>query len=250
VVTVSSPLAGTPIAASDAFERDLLLYGVHLASVLGTGKLRLPLVVAALAAAFARHAPRSGTFAVLLRLAAGLDDGAVKQVQRFFATLGDDRQLWTGLSVAALASRVAALRDTDHPHIHCYVSVSPPPRSGFPLAFERLAYHLAYEATSRAEVAGVLPRGPVLGGRIFERLRDARPSDGVVPVLSQTLDGTAAAIVEADHLDVVGLFAGGPGATVFKSNAGFDGSRLQALWGHVAEVLLTRPSSRSMAAAV
>jgi len=248
VITVSAPLAGTPIARNAVFDRDLLLFGVHLVSILGMGSPRVPPSVMAAASGLARHAPRTSAFGALLRLVAGLDEQSSREVQEFFGALVEDRQLMTGLETGSMGSRTLGLRATEHPNLHCYVSVSPPPR-GFPLGFERLVYRLAYEATSRGEVPGVLPRGPVLGGRVFERLRDARPNDGVVPVASQTLDGTAAGIVEADHLDVVGHFEGGPGMTVLKSNASFDGGRLRAMWAHIAELLVSKPEEPSVAIA-
>ena len=60
------------------------------------------------------------------------------------------------------------------------------------------------------------------------------PSDGVVPAVSQTLDGRAAGIVLADHLDVIGHYSGGPGVPIFKSGSDFDGTRFGALWIDVA----------------
>jgi hypothetical protein len=147
------------------------------------------------------------------------------------------------LTVRSLGERSAALRATDHPDLHCYVSVSPPPRAGLDFPLERLLYRKTHVATGNGTTPGSLPQGPVIGGHVIERLRESRPSDGVVPVVSQTVDGHAAGIVEADHLDVVGHYQGGTGVTVFKSSSGFEAGRMRALWTHVASVLATGPST-------
>ena len=249
VVTLSSPLSGTPIATNARFDRDLLLFGVQLMSILGMRKLEPSAATLLALSSVARRAPRSNLFGTLLRFSAKLDDQSVAELQSFFSALVDDRQLMRGLEVPEMVSRTASLRSTDHPSLHCYVSVAPPPKWVRGATFERLVYRLAYEATAGGRVPGVLPQGPIIGGRVIERLRDADPNDGVVPVASQTLDGTAAAIVEGDHLDVVGHFAGGPGVTVFKSNAGFDEGRLRALWSHVASVLTRKTGSKPLAVA-
>jgi hypothetical protein len=250
VVTISAPLSGTPIATNATLGRDMLLSGLHLMSVLGKGRLRVPPPLVVAVAGVGRRAPKSELFASLLRLSADLDDQSTLEVQDFCSELLDDRQLLNGLRVASMVSRTAGLRPGDHPNLHCYVSVAPPPKWAPSQLFERLVYRRAYEATAAGPVPGVLPQGPVIGGRVIERLRDADPGDGVVPVMSQTLDGTAAGIVEGDHLDVVGHFQGGPGITVFKSNADFDMGRFRALWGHVASTLARKATTRAVAAAV
>jgi hypothetical protein len=83
------------------------------------------------------------------------------------------------------------------------------------------------------------PAGSILGPRerVEELLRDDVSCDGVVPTRSQTLDGAAAGIVLADHLDVVGSFHGGSGADVMRSRSNFTRGDFVDLWTDVAGII-------------
>jgi hypothetical protein len=71
-------------------------------------------------------------------------------------------------------------------------------------------------------------------------LAEAASCDGVVPTRSQTLNGIAERVVLADHLDVVGSFAGGGQITdITRSAAAFDSRSFEALWGDIAWHLAT-----------
>jgi hypothetical protein len=174
----------------------------------------------------------------LLGFVTGLDSATAWEIQRFFDEILRDRQLMQDLTVSSMQRLEDGLQGGDHPRIHCYVSVSPAPRFGFSHPLARLLYRRLYGATSSGLVSGAVPRGTTLGGDPLPLLADPRSNDGVVPASSQTLDGSAAGIVCGDRLDVVGHFAGGPGATVFKSDAGFDEARFDALWADIARRLV------------
>lgn len=237
VVTVSAPHRGTPIATNALLDRDALLFGVYLLSIVGMGSFKKPASVALALGALLGRAPTNDTAHAVLELVAGLDADGAKAVGAFFQKLVEDRQLMDDLAVVSLTKRTAGLRATEHPRIACYVSVAPPPRFGLDEPAARLLYRILYSATAEGAEATPLPGGPVIGPGTEPGMAAPHPSDGVVPVVSQTLDGRAAGIVLADHLDVIGHYAGGPGVPIFRSGSDFDDTRFGALWTDVAQRL-------------
>jgi triacylglycerol lipase len=234
VVTVSAPHRGTPIATNALLQRDALLFGVYLLSIVGMGRLKAPASALLALGALVGRAPTGDTAHAVLEVVAGLDADGAKAVGAFLQKVVEDRQLTDDLAVGPLTARTAGLRATEHPRVACYVSVAPPPSIGLDHPAARLLYRELYRATAKGADAAPLPGGPVIGPGAESGMGAPRPSDGVVPAVSQTLDGRAAGIVLADHLDVVGHYAGGPGVSIFKSDSDFDDARFRALWSDIA----------------
>ena len=234
VITVSAPHRGTPIATNALLDRDALLFGVYLLSIVGMGRFKKPAAAALALGALLGRAPMNDTVHAVIEVVANLDAEGAKAVGAFFQKLVEDRQLMDDLTVGSLTQRTAGLRATDHPRIACYVSVAPPPRFGIDEPTARLLYRILYNATAEGAEATPLPGGPVIGPGTEPGMGARHPSDGVVPAVSQTLDGRAAGIILADHLDVVGHYRDGPGVPIFKSDSDFDDTRFRALWTNVA----------------
>jgi len=67
----------------------------------------------------------------------------------------------------------------------------------------------------------------------------SRTNDAIVPTLSQVF-GKLLMVVEADHLDVVGQYAGASGDYLsdwLPSGSGFDDARFRMVWGRIADAI-------------
>jgi hypothetical protein len=99
-----------------------------------------------------------------------------------------------------------------------------------------------YAPAARAEQARALHRAGVEAGLdVGELTIDERTNDGLVPTLSQ-IHGRIGLVVASDHLDCVGMFPrDAPGAAYrsgwVRSGAHFRESRLELLWGRVADAI-------------
>ncbi len=70
----------------------------------------------------------------------------------------------------------------------------------------------------------------------------SRTNDAIVPTLSQVY-GRLLMVVEADHLDVVGQYAGASGDHLsdwLPSGSGFDDARFRMVWGRIADAIAGR----------
>jgi triacylglycerol lipase len=256
IVALSAPFRGTPLVDSTHALRDAALAAVNDLTLLGTfrnsgldavylrlltgaaGVLRMsPLfrVPPSIVSVAARQAVRK-------RVSKKDADDLAEQIQSFLLKLHDDRQLYDDLSVANLEKINRAIDGGDRlARIHSYVTVSPKPPLidiGFDL-LGRIVYSTLYRRTARMALDEPQPVGGPLGpaAAIRELLKSDVSSDGAVPTRSQTLEGHARRIVLADHLDVVGSFAGGSGADVMHSDSNFTKDRFKALWADIASCI-------------
>jgi triacylglycerol lipase len=250
VVTLSSPHHGTPIARSLVSGLyHLLLEGMSLATILAdAGQLRRRLGLPGLSflvSLFEAVAPRPRVNAAAIGLLADMDEETARQIARFRGMVVSDTRLLHDLVPERMAQLNARIGDADRGRLVEIVTVAPPPtlRSGLDALDRRAAYALCYAgAASHAFRPDRFPDGPWIAARPPGTERAAvegapRANDGIVPASSQTLAGSAARLVLADHLDVVGHFEWRWNTTLLKSGAGFGRREFMELWRFVAEVL-------------
>ena len=148
-------------------------------------------------------------------------------------------QLVRDLAPAAMSALNRGLAGGDAVTPRSFVSVGPPPGIS-PLKFltapvQRALYDLTWRLSSaQPPLLARVPAGPWIGPRRIPV--EASSSDGMVPAWSQTLTGSAAGIVLADHLDVIGHYES-VGATFLRSGSDFDEARFRALWEAVGAAL-------------
>ena len=250
VVTLSAPQHGTPIAKS--FMRGvprLVLEGMSLATIVAnaqrvTHRLGVPGMGLAYTL-FQAVRPRPDVNGPVVDLLAGMDEETARQIERFRGMIMSDRRILRDLEPERMAALNKHLGDHSARLVEI-VTVAPRPsftRGGLHALDRRAVYALCYAgAASRDFRPHGFPKGPWIAacapGTERDSVDDAPcANDGIVPASSQTLDGRAARIVLADHLDVVGHFEGRWNTTLFKSGAGFGRREFQELWRFVAAAL-------------
>jgi hypothetical protein len=259
IVTISAPLKGTPLVRHVRPLRDAVLDGVQILTLLGifrnseidslvlqwltagTGSLWRSPVFGALPFEIVSQAARR---AVPSDVPNRNGDEVAAQVKRFLEKIQEDRQLFEDLSVDNMARLNAEIAGGDSTSIISYVTVSPKP-SLIDIGLDplgRAVYQILYLATARDPLPGPPPAGRPLGAAkdVIGLVSEEVSCDGVVPARSQTLDGSPARIVLADHLDVVGSFQGGTGADVMRSHADFNKTSFAELWWDVADRIALR----------
>jgi hypothetical protein len=246
VVTIAAPLHGTPIATrlGGAFEASVS--GLSIVSILATARAAVPLGATngareLLLAALRDRIPNP----TVVSLLATLDSATAAEIAQYLVAIVGDHALLGDLRPDAMQAATAGIAGADWQRLRSIVTVAPPPP--LPLvrdltgALFRILYAIVYAATADDAFAPrAFPRGPwVHGSNATLAGRAPAANDGIVPSTSQTLDGDAAAIIEADHLDVIGHFASRRfrGTTVFKSGASFDDVAFQALWSTIGGML-------------
>ncbi|MGZ3447386.1 MAG: esterase/lipase family protein, partial [Myxococcaceae bacterium] len=250
VVTLSAPHHGTPIASSLVHGLShLLLEGMSLATILAAaGQLRRRLGLPGLSflmTLLETVAPRRNVNAPAIALLAGMDEETARQIARFRGMVMSDTRLLHDLAPERMAQLNARIGEGDPERLVQIVTVAPRPtlRGGLHGLDRRAAYALCYGATaSRVFRPDRFPDGPWIAARPRGSERAAvedapRANDGIVPASSQTLTGSAARLVLADHLDVIGHFEWRWNTTIFKSGAGFGRREFMALWRFVAAAL-------------
>lgn len=246
VVTVAAPLHGTPIATRLAGAFTLTLAGVSLLEIVAEANALVPPVDLAARSLLVGLVDDRFLNAALTRLLLELDPATAAEVARFLGAILRDHDLLHDLAPTTMRRRNADLAGGDHGGLRHVVTVAPPPplvaleAHAADAAFRAL-YAIVYTATADATFTPpAFPRGPWLHGS-DPTLSAGAPAanDGIVPATSQTVGGTAHAVVEADHLDVIGHFASRrfPGTTVLKSGAAFDDVDFQELWWTVGGML-------------
>jgi triacylglycerol lipase len=251
VVTVSAPLHGSPIADifGGTFKR--ILPGLYLLSILATartavGDLPWEAVLRDVAREILEAGPLSRDRAATLLVT--LDPATRADVGRFLELVAQDGQLIDDLRPARMATLNAKLSGGDHARLLHVVTAAPRPalRTADVLELGASAilfaglYRMLYSATASADVdQAEFPRGTWLCEARPDIAEDRRANDGIVPSRSQTLADTVTAIVEGDHLDVIGHYRSEefPGVTIFSSGSGFDDARFHRLWSTVGDLL-------------
>jgi len=250
VVTISAPQHGTPIAKS--FVRGLyhlLLEGMSVATIMAdAGRIREKLGVpgvAFLVTLFQAVAPRPKVNAPAIALLAGMDEETARQIERFRGMVMSDGRLLHDLAPERMAGLNERIGGAERARLVEVVTVAPRPTlaGGLHALDRRAVYALCYAGAASDDFRpGRFPDGTWISARPAGAARAAvedapRANDGIVPASSQTLDGRAARLVLADHLDVIGHFEWRWNTTLFKSGAGFGRREFMALWRFVAEAL-------------
>lgn len=247
VVTVAAPLHGTPLATRLTSDFPLSIPGLSLLSIVAKASETMPprpITGDLLLAEMLRRpdAPGQATLDLLL----GLDPETAGEIARFLDRTVADHAVLRDLAPETMRRVNARLANGDHPDLRHVVTVAPPPpdlhaTAGITDELFRLLYATLYQATADpAFEPAAFPLGAWMDGS-DRTLAAAGPvvNDGVVPSCSQTLTGTAGAIVEADHLDVVGHYRSRRfrGTTVLRSGAAFDDVDFQQLWSTIGGML-------------
>jgi hypothetical protein len=247
VVTVSTPFHGTPLARRLQGGMELSIPGLYFASILASRRqLRLAGHVGDLYRTLKQLTLQKATpTEELIARLAGVDEETAQQIRRFLNDVLRDYTLVDDLTPRAMADLNADIAGADFPRLHSFVTVAPPPGWGLRDAIgmvrtplRRSLYATTYMLSAGpAENGMLLPTGPWIDDKPRRlQLDDPGANDGVVPAWSQTLDGRAAGLVAADHLDVIGHYET-VGATFFRSGSGFRDARFRELWRRVAAVL-------------
>jgi hypothetical protein len=227
----------------------LVLEGLSVATILAnagrrTRRLGLPGIGLAYTI-FQAVRPRPGVSGPIVDLLAGMDEGTVRQIERFRGMVMSDTRLLRDLAPERMAELNERLGDHGARMVEI-VTVAPSPtltRGGLHDLDRRAVYALCHAGAASSDFRPVgFPRGPWIAARAPGTERAAVEeapcaNDGIVPAASQTLHGRAARIVLADHLDVVGHFESRWNTTLFKSGADFGRRQFEELWHFVAESL-------------
>jgi triacylglycerol lipase len=247
VVTVSSPHRGTPLAQNLRPGMELAIPGLWLGSILASrDALTVAGHVGAIVEAIEEIIVRKSTpEAELIARLADVDPQTARDIRRFLDEVVRDHRLVGDLTVPAMADLDRAITGADHKRLSCFVTVAPQPgRAVSDLAalvrdpIRRALYILTQRLTRGTPPAiARWPVGPwILGRPAGLRADEAKANDGIVPAWSQTLDGRAAGLIAADHLDVIGHYDGA-GATFMRSNSGFGDEHFEATWRRIAALL-------------
>ncbi|ABC82748.1 esterase/lipase family protein [Anaeromyxobacter dehalogenans] len=255
VVTVSAPHYGTPVAH---FFNNLLgqqvLKILSLATMYTLRAGRLPAGAALRLAAFLRRpaAPPSGVVEQLFsELLADFSGERRREIEDFFASLGDDQDLVTQIGPAAMDVFNATTEDRPGVRYGCVISRARPPGLRSVLAAGLSPYaqatHAMYVGLYRIASGTPLDREPPLSivqarplRLAYGRIPGARANDGMVPTRSQVW-GDVIRAVWADHLDVIGHFAQPrhvpPHFDWLASGTGFTRGQFEETWRAVAAYL-------------
>lgn len=250
VTTVSAPHRGTPLASNLSPTMAVAIPGLWLGSIIASrDALSLAGHVGAIVEAIEEIIVRKSTpGAELIARLANVDPQTARDIRRFLDDVVRDHRLVGDLTVPAMTDLDRAIAGGDHRELRCFVTVAPQP--GRTLADLgaiardpiRRALYLLTQRLTRGTPPAVArwPVGPwILGRPTGLRADEARSNDGIVPAWSQTLDGRAAGLISADHLDVIGHYDGA-GMTFMRSNSGFGDDHFNALWRRIAAIIRER----------
>jgi triacylglycerol lipase len=257
IVPISAPLLGTPIARRLRGALEITIPNLFLLSILAKQQqhVKISESMLVLYTSILHAASGGGPQESVLRLLGGLSKDAASDVGRFLTDIVNDHPLIDELTPLAMERLNARIAGGDTRTLDCFVTVAPKPKvwnglvaglgiQGLQFAVYAFAYWTTYPDDDDAKKLA-FPVGQWIGDpKDVAALVADTANDGIVPSGSQTLDGTAAGIVLGDHLDVIGHFDSGSngfhGTTVFKSGAGFDDPRFEAVWDAVATIV-SRP---------
>jgi hypothetical protein len=283
VTTLSTPHFGTPLATFFAtVSGQRLLYALSALTFIALSLGSPPLAAAsALVVAIGRVDRALGLDLKVLDRATDallrvLDDARSREVRTYLDAIKQDQGAMIQLMPEAMELYRAGI--TDRPGVLCQSTVSMAPPPDFIAAVRaaaapsRLVRSIAnpwaplsaaifaalYGITARfderypcaAKHAGEAAEATLL--RTFGRAPGARANDGVVPLRSQ-IWGKVVWAGEADHLDVLGHFAGGETRREgepshvdwLTSGSGFDRARFEAMTASIAAGMLDASRRRS-----
>ena len=255
IVTVSTPHRGTPLAdlLGSAFGRPILSVGASLA-YRAFKRERIPVRAALrLGAMFSRFddwlVQRDTVLDQLYRdLLADFSEERRGAISDWIEAIASDQSLVFQLTAAGCDVLNACTAEPDVPH-GSVITRAPAPtvrsllRRDLYAAGSHFVYALLYGLAARSTAADVGAREQ---GSLAGHLAPSH-NDGIVPSRSQ-IWGQVVALVEADHLDVVGHYgsAGGRDALAeadwLPSGAGFDDRAFDRLWSDVATFLVDASS--------
>ncbi len=263
VITISTPHFGTPLANyfTTLHGRNLLYLLTLLATTTGG---RYSLFLAARTLSRIAHLDdfigRRRTFLDNLseRLLRDVSPEHSHEIWDFLGEVSRDQGAIIQLTPEGMHLFNAAAVDRNRVSYRCVVTAAPPPPKT--LRFGDLArpyrilgmglFSVVYFLASREHRHYPYPSPlPDYLECIHEQLPFAltpETNDGIVPTLSQVY-GTPAAVVVADHLDVVGQFhsAGGrPFSDWLPSGSAFDEERFREVWDSVAGVITEAGSKK------
>jgi hypothetical protein len=169
-----------------------------------------------------------------------MDDAVKAQVGHFLADIATDHRLLEDLRPSKMLELNAKILTGDAKgRVKIACSVAPEPKAIRTLTHGWRAILYAYmHARARCDL-GHRPRSFPWVGAGPKHACSPDATDGVVPLSSQTIDGTADAIVFGDHFDVVGHYPKGRagGVTLLNSGARFTDRSFDALWTRIAQLL-------------
>ena len=255
VVSVSAPHHGTPLATFfTGILGQKLLQVLSMTTVATLRQGRLPMsVLARIGAALARVGlPGSSTEAILDHLEAELlgrlDPEERYPVAQFFAEIGKEQALLPQLTPDGIDLFNAAAADRSGVRYACVVSCARRPRwIGHFKVGPRVTGQASYavyrflHSQTNDEATVRLPDPSLAHRDTLTRMLGSTPTradnDGVVPVYSQ-LWGELIHAARADHLDIIGHFAGEPSHHDWlKTGSQFDQKAFDAVWNDVAVYL-------------
>jgi triacylglycerol esterase/lipase EstA (alpha/beta hydrolase family) len=256
-ITVSTPHSGTPLAnffLTTQGQRLLETLAILATSRQGRGALWAGAQALSLLASLDNWTGRTDTFLdelsrnILSRVTLSPGD----PMFAFLEAVKSDQGLVIQLTPEAMDLIRAAL--PDHPAIRygCVITAAPPSLKAFSprdfLSPERAIFASLFIAlhaiVGRASDQYPCPTpSPADRALLTERLGfdvGPRTNDGIVPTFSQ-FHGSVVAVARADHLDVVGQFAGDTAKPLddwLPSGARFDREGFEAVWKKVAAAMV------------
>ncbi|MFZ5471833.1 MAG: esterase/lipase family protein [Myxococcota bacterium] len=261
LVTVSTPHRGTPVASfftSLLGQRLLQLLSLSTIYALRVGSLPLSALAEVTRMFTGREGGKDeGLFVGLIEeMLGGFTADRRATLRQFMTDVGEDQALMLQLAPDSMELFNASTRDRPQVRYGCVVTRARPPGLGSRLAAGLSAYahatHTLYDALYRLaagmDAKKLLPlseatRAALVAG--LGELPSATDNDGVVPTLSQPW-GDVIACAVADHLDVLGHFAGEklspPHHDWLCTGSGFSREAFEQVWHAVARWLLAPTS--------
>lgn len=257
ITTMSTPHYGTPLASFFATAKgQQLLYALSALTVTALKLGSPPLATAAtIVAALGRATDAVGpSLASVDRmvetLARVLDEASGRDLRAWLREMRDDQGSIVQLTPEAMDLFQAGVEDRPGVRYQSIATFAPPTglRDWLEIvrtpwsALSAVVFHLLYRITAvQHQRYPCAPRDGSAEGQVRGLCGEAPPrtaNDGVVPLYSQ-LWGTPVWIGRADHLDVVGHFAG-PGAHTdwLTSGARFDLAQFETMMDRLVEGLL------------
>lgn len=254
LVTVSTPHLGTPLAdyATRVMGSPALSRLAKLAAFLVGRRRRLVDFGLAMGGWWTRMDDVFGQRDTVLDeiyrdLLSELSPDVRERLKLFLTNVAEDQSLLFQLTAAGCDLINATVSTPKHIRHGSVITRSPKPTpqglrgtgSLYGVALF-VAYGLAYALAARSREGKIAERA--IDADIVDPPLERRDNDGIVPSLSQVW-GEIIAVVEADHLDVVGHHRRDVGADWLPSGSQFDGDDFDQLWDRVVAFGLEREAA-------